>query len=142
MSICSECYGFDPYYNDGFEKQGITFEEGVSIVGKVARKGGLKGLGKAAKLAMAGKTFLNGVPYSLHMTFDGLNDVVTNEHQEIAAEICVRHGGTEMVNSIPRYFELSLWWGSNRSSGLGRGAVASGTRFLPAFKGSGSRCHD
>ena len=39
LSICSECYGFDPYYNDGFEKQGITFEEGVSIVGKVARKG-------------------------------------------------------------------------------------------------------
>ena len=46
LSICSECYGFDPYYNDGFEKQGITFEEGVSIVGKVARKGGLKDLGR------------------------------------------------------------------------------------------------
>ena len=111
LSICSECYGFDPYYNDGFEKQGITFEEGVSIVGKVARKGGLKGLGKAAKLAMAGKKFLNGVPYSLHMTFDGLNDVVTNEHQEIAAEICLRHGGTEMVNSIPTVFRAEPFGG-------------------------------
>jgi FAD/FMN-containing dehydrogenase len=28
LGISSECYGFDPYYNGGFEKQGITFEEG------------------------------------------------------------------------------------------------------------------
>ena len=102
----------------------------MSIVGKVARKGGLKGL-EAAKLAMAGKKFLNGVPYSLHMTFDGLNDVVTNEHQEIAAEICLRHGGTEMVNSIPRYF-------TSRSAGFepsfwARKELWAGTRFLPAL---------
>ena len=84
---------------------------------------------------MAGKKFLNGVPYSLHMTFDGLNDVVTNEHQEIAAEICLRHGGTEMVIPSPRYFGLSRLAGSNRPSGLGRGAVASCARFLPALKG-------
>mgnify|MGYP001276230606 CR=1 FL=1 len=111
LSICSECYGFDPYYNDGFEKQGITFEEGISIVGKVARKGGLRGLGKAAKLAVAGKKILKGVPYSLHMTFDGHNDVVTNEHQEIAAEICLKHAGTEMINSIPTVFRAEPFGG-------------------------------
>ena len=45
------------------------------------------------------------------MTFDGLNDVVTNEHQEIAAEICLRHGGTEMVNSIPTVFRAEPFGG-------------------------------
>ena len=59
----------------------------MSIVGKVARKGGLKGLGKAAKLAMAGKNSQRRPLFSAY-DFRGLNDVVTNEHQR-CAEICL-----------------------------------------------------
>ena len=102
---------FDPYYNAGFEKQGITFTEGVSIVGKVVRKGGLKGLASAAKMAVGGKKILKDVPYSLHMTFDALTDVVANEHQEIAADICIKHNGTEMDNSIPTVFRAQPFAG-------------------------------
>jgi FAD/FMN-containing dehydrogenase len=111
LRIASECYGFDPYYNAGFEKQGITFSEGLSIIGKVARKGGLKGVGKAAKMAMSAKSHLKRVPYSLHMTFDALNDVIANEHQEIAAEICLRHAGTEIENNIPTVFRAQPFGG-------------------------------
>lgn len=111
LSIASECYGFDPYYNAGFEKQGITFTEGISIVGKVVRKGGLKGLAKAAKMAVSGKTILRNVPYSLHMTFDALNDTVANEHQEIAADICLEEGGQEIDNSIPTVFRAQPFGG-------------------------------
>jgi D-lactate dehydrogenase (cytochrome) len=111
LNIASECYGFDPYYNAGFEKQGITFSEGISIVGKVVRKGGLKGIAKAAKMAVGGKTILRNVPYSLHMTFDGLTDVVANEHQEIAAEICLEEGGVEMDNTIPTVFRAQPFGG-------------------------------
>jgi D-lactate dehydrogenase (cytochrome) len=118
LSIASECYGFDPYYNAGFEKQGITFTEGLSIVGKVVRKGGLKGFAKAAKMAVSGKSILRNVPYSLHMTFDALNDVVANEHQEIAAEICLEEGGQEIDNSIPTVFRAQPF-GSVRTILLG-----------------------
>lgn len=111
LGVCSECYGFDPYYNSGFEKQGITFTEGVSIVGKVARKGGLKGIGKAARMALTGKKLLRDVPYSLHMTFDAINDVVANEHQEYCAEICLEEGGTEMANDIPTVFRAQPFGG-------------------------------
>jgi D-lactate dehydrogenase (cytochrome) len=111
LSICSECYMFDPYYNAGFEKQGITFSEGVSIVGKVVRKGGLKGMATAAKMALTGKRLLKDVPYSLHMTFDALNDVVANEHQEIAADICLEEGGVEMDNTIPTVFRAQPFGG-------------------------------
>jgi hypothetical protein len=76
LGIASECYGFDPYYNGGFEKQGITFEEGLSKVGEIARKGGLKGVMNAAKVALGGKRILRDVPYSLHMTLDGLTERV------------------------------------------------------------------
>lgn len=104
LGIASECYGFDPYYNGGFEKQGITFEEGLSKVGEIARKGGLKGVMNAAKVALGGKRILRDVPYSLHMTLDGLTERVAAEHTDIAADICVEEGGSEMANSIPVVF--------------------------------------
>jgi hypothetical protein len=111
LGISSECYGFDPYYNGGFEKQGITFEEGLSLMGKIARKGGLKGLKDAAKVAMGGKRILKNVPYSLHMTFDGHTEIVAAEHMDLGAEICAEEGGTEMVNSIPQVFRAQPFGG-------------------------------
>jgi D-lactate dehydrogenase (cytochrome) len=111
LGISSECYGFDPYYNAGFEKQGITFEEGLAIVGKIARKGGLKGLAGAAKVALGGKRILKSVPYSLHMTFDGLTETVAAEHMDLGADICADEGGTEMVNSIPQVFRANPFGG-------------------------------
>ena len=111
LGIASECYGFDPYYNNGFEKQGITFEEGLSIVGKIARKSGLKGLKDAAKLALGGKRILKDVPYSLHMTFDAHTEVVAAEHMDLGADICSEQGGTEMANSIPQVFRAQPFGG-------------------------------
>lgn len=111
LAIASECYGFDPYYNAGFENQGITFEEGLSLVGKIARKGGLKGLKNAARVTLGGKKILQNVPYSLHITLDALTEVVAAEHTDIAAEICSDEGGTEMANSIPTVFRNAPFGG-------------------------------
>ncbi|MEO0997602.1 MAG: FAD-binding oxidoreductase [Pseudomonadota bacterium] len=108
LGIASECYGFDPYYNDGFEQQGITFEEGLSMVGKIARKGGLK---RAAKVALSGRKVLKNVRYSLHMTLDGHTESVAAEHVDLAAEICADVGGTEMANSIPLAFRAEPFGG-------------------------------
>lgn len=108
LGIASECYGFDPYYNNGFEKQGFTFEEGLSLVGKIARRGGLK---NAARVALSGKKLLKDVPYSLHMTLDGHTEAVAAEHVDLAADICSRAGGTEMANSIPLAFRSEPFGG-------------------------------
>lgn len=123
LGIASECYGFDPYYNNGFEQQGITFEEGLSMVGKIARKGGLK---SAAKVAFSGKKILKDVPYSLHMTLDGHTEGVAAEHVDLAAEICSDVGGTEMANSIPLAFRAEPF-GGVRTVLLG----SSGELWLP-----------
>ncbi len=111
LGICSECYGFDPYYNAGFAKQGITYEEGLSIIGKIARKGGLKGLKKAAQVALGGQRVLKDVPYSLHMTFDALTETVAAEHMDLAADVCVSHAGVEMTNAIPTVFRANPFGG-------------------------------
>jgi D-lactate dehydrogenase (cytochrome) len=118
LNIASECYGFDPYYNAGFEMQGITFEEGLSLVGKLALKGGIKGLARAAKVAVGGKRILRNVPYSLHSTIDGMTAGVATEHARLVAEICFANGGTEMSNSIPTVFRNAPF-GSVRTILLG-----------------------
>jgi len=38
--IATECYGFDPFYNAGFEDKGFTMSEGLSVLADVARSSG------------------------------------------------------------------------------------------------------
>ena len=103
--LCAECYGFDPYYNKGFEGQGFTFKEGVAVLADVARKeGGIKGLWSSFKVAAAGKNFLRDVPYSLHMTFDSYAAEVAHHALETARAICSAEGGREIDNTLPTVF--------------------------------------
>ena len=136
--IASECYGFDPYYNSGFEKQGFTFEEGLSLVGKIARKGGLKGLKQAAKVAMGGQRILRDVPYSLHMTLDAHTDGVAAEHVDLCAEICAAAGGTEMTDATgdarfglgcqiwPTPTEVTVYYDDDPSASLATASITGG----------------
>jgi D-lactate dehydrogenase (cytochrome) len=103
--ICAECYGFDPYYNKGFEQQGFTFKEGLAVLGDVVRKeGGIQGLWSSFKVATSGKTFLRNVNYSLHMTFDSFDRGAAFAALEAARAICRQHGGSEIDNTLPTVF--------------------------------------
>lgn len=103
--ICAECYGFDPYYNRGFERQGFTFREGLAVLADVARsEGGIKGLWSSFKVAAGGKGFLRDCNYSLHMTFDSYDREVAHRALATAREICLQHGGREIDNTLPTVF--------------------------------------
>lgn len=110
--ICAECYGFDPYYNASFEKQGFTFGEGLAVLRDVAAKeGGIKGLWTSFKVAASGKTFLNKVKYSLHMTFDSYDKDVAHRALETARAICIEQGGREIDNTLPTVFRAHPFGG-------------------------------
>ncbi len=110
--ICAECYGFDPYYNAGFEKQGFTFGEGLAVLRDVvASEGGIKGLWSSFKVAASGKSFLNKVKYSLHMTFDSYDRDVAHKGLETARRICQEHGGREIDNTLPTVFRAHPFGG-------------------------------
>ena len=111
LNICSECYGFDPYYNAGFEKQGIKFKEGLSVVGKVIKKRGAKGLATAAKMALKGRSLLHEVPYSLHMTVDAIDDEAADAALAAARKVCLAEHGVEMDNVIPSVFRAQPFGG-------------------------------
>lgn len=104
LKIAAECYGFDPYYNAGFEKLGFTYKEGIAIIGKVARSGGIKGLFRALRVASGGQRILRDIQYSMHMTFDAISDIAANEALEAARAICIEAGGSEFDNTLPTVF--------------------------------------
>ncbi len=117
--VASECYGFDPYYNRGFEKLGFTFKEGLAVLGKVAGKdGGLKGLASSFKIAKAGKTYLREVNYSLHMTLDAIDHDAAMSALKACRTICSEEGGREIENSLPTVFRAEPF-GSVRTVLLG-----------------------
>ncbi|MEM7540852.1 MAG: FAD-binding oxidoreductase [Pseudomonadota bacterium] len=125
--ICAECYGFDPYYNKGFENQGFTFKEGLAVLRDVAgSEGGIKGLWSSFKVASSGKTFLRDVNYSLHMTFDSYDKDVAFRGLELARGICGEHGGVEIDNTLPTVFRAHPF-GGVRTVLLG----ADGEAWLP-----------
>lgn len=110
--ICSECYGFDPYYNNSFEKQGFTFGEGLAVLRDVAgTEGGIKGLWTSFKVAKSGKSFLKKVKYSLHMTFDSYHKDVAHKALETAREVCLDNLGNEIDNTLPTVFRAHPFGG-------------------------------
>ena len=110
--ICAECYGFDPYYNKSFEKQGFTFGEGLAVLRDVVTsEGGIKGLWTSFKVASSGKTFLRDVNYSLHMTFDSYDKDVAYKALEVARKVCSEHNGHEIDNTLPTVFRAHPFGG-------------------------------
>lgn len=101
--LASECFGFDPFFNDGFEAAGISLSEGVEILGRVATSGrGLfRGLRDAFNIARTGKRVLRKVKYSLHVTVDALTDRAAAEALDVLRAIAREHGAWELVNAIP-----------------------------------------
>ncbi len=110
--LCAECYGFDPYYNAGFEGQGFTFSEGLAVLRDVAgSEGGIKGLWTSFKVAAAGKSFLRKVKYSLHMTFDSYSRDAAHIALMTARQFCIEAGGREIDNTLPTVFRAHPFGG-------------------------------
>lgn len=118
--VASECYGFDPYYNSGFEDKGFSLTEGLSVLADVARSGTslVSGMKNALKMATKGKKVLSKVNYSLHIAIDGPSEDAVASMLMIAEDIALKQGGAPIGNSIPLAFR-SQPFGSVRTILLG-----------------------
>lgn len=111
--IASECYGFDPFYNAGFEEKGFTLSEGLSVLADVATSGKnlLSGLKSAVKLAAQGKKVLSKVNYSLHIAVDGPTEEAVASMLMIAERIVTENAGAPIGNAIPLAFRAQPFGG-------------------------------
>lgn len=111
--IASECYGFDPFYNAGFEDKGFSLKEGLSVLADVATSGKslLSGLKNAVKIAAQGKKILSNINYSLHIAVDGPTEAAVASMLLVAENIVARHGGAPVGNAIPLAFRAQPFGG-------------------------------
>ena len=100
--VVSECFGFDP----GFTSMRTTYagvKDGLKLLGGVAKSAGSLGQGikDAFKVAAEGRTYLEDIQYSIHITVDGRDEDDAALRLTTADKILRAHG-TEIEASVPK----------------------------------------
>ena len=98
-----ELFGFDPNLQR-VRMQRASLTSDVNTLTNVIKKQGslLKGLKEGAKIAMAGRGFVDDAAYSLHFVVEGGSAAGVHEDINALKEICETHQGKEIENSIPK----------------------------------------
>lgn len=97
-SVASESSGMDPFFLS--ERVGSTgFADDVEKLVNVAKAQGVKA---AFQVAIAGRRFIEGLGYTLHMSIDGRDEADAESSLRVLREACEDAGGTEIEASIPR----------------------------------------
>jgi FAD/FMN-containing dehydrogenase len=83
----------------------------AQVLAKVIRQEGglLKGLRAGAKLAMAGRSFIEEGCHSLHLVLAGRSEEAIAADMAAARAIAARFGGAELPDSIPRAGRADLF---------------------------------
>lgn len=100
--VVSECFGFDP----GFTSMRTTYagiKDGLKLLGGVAKSAESlgQGLKEAFKVAAAGRTYLEGIQYSIHITVDGRDEDDATSRLGTAKQV-LSEQGTEIEASVPK----------------------------------------
>jgi len=85
----------------------------------------LKGLKEGAKVALAGRGFMDKVDYSLHVCVEGRSAAGVNEDIQVLKEIAAKLGGKEIENSIPKIIRANPFGPMNNILG------PQGERWVP-----------
>ena len=100
---CEEAYIFDPATTHR-SLDPATLMKDIGRLGKVIRSQSsvLKGLQEGAKMAMAGRRFVEGEVYTLHCVCAGRSVDGVREDRRGVVELALDHNGVEISNTIPK----------------------------------------
>ncbi len=105
QGLAADSYGFDPARNAAMETYAIDPAEGLATLARVALHQGVRG---AFALIRGGRSFLRGVAYSLHMSFEGRQ---ADAARKRALAICRRHGGVRIPEVVPAALRADTFGG-------------------------------
>jgi len=104
--LASESFAFDPFLQaqrmkrDSLTKDARQFG---NMIRAQAKSGGLlKAAKEGARVALAGRSFLNDVPFSLHCIAEGRHQGGVDADMRAIAAVVAANGGTTIENSIPK----------------------------------------
>ena len=104
LGLACELFGFDPNLQ-AVRMTRASFAADVKSLANVVtgQKGGLlKGLAEGAKVALAGRSYMDDVAFSIHFAVEGHSDAEVAAKMETLNTIATKHGGASIENSIPK----------------------------------------
>jgi len=122
-----ELFGFDPNLQRVRLKR-ASLAADFKTLGNVIKgqKGGmLKGLKEGAKVALAGRNYVDDAAYSVHFAVEGHSDAEVSAKLDTLRDIALKHGGKEIENSIPKIIRANPFTPLNNILG------PNGERWVP-----------
>jgi FAD/FMN-containing dehydrogenase len=124
--LVSECFAMDPVLTAQRMKRAGLAQDLKAVTGVITSARGLaSGLKEAAKVALAGRNFLDEAPYSMHVGTEGRTQASVTEALAEVRRIVAAHGGHEVENTVPKVLRGMPF--VPMSSAIG----PSGERWLP-----------
>lgn len=101
--LASESFGFDPYLQSQRMKRESLTKDAKSLLNMMKAQGSvLKAIKEGAKVVAAGRSFLDDVPFSLHLICEGRHQGAVDADMAAIEAIAVKHGGKAVENTIPK----------------------------------------
>jgi len=101
--LAAECFGFDPVLQAQRMKRESLAADAKQFVGALKSAGGLgKAIKQGAKMAVAGRSYMDDVKWSFHVMMEARTDESAQSCLREVRKIVDRHNGRELADSIPR----------------------------------------
>lgn len=101
--LASECFAMDPVLTAQRMKRAGLATDLKAVKGVITSARGLaSGLKEAARVALAGRNFLDDAPYSMHVGTEGRTQASVTEALDEVRRIVAGHGGREVENTVPK----------------------------------------
>lgn len=124
--IACEVFGFDPALTRVRLKRASLAADTKTLANVVKAQGNLlKGIQEGAKVALAGRSFMEANSWSLHVIVEGRSKAGVAEDMKRLKAICEKVGGKETENSIPKIIRANPFTAPNTILG------AEGERWVP-----------
>lgn len=127
--LASESFAFDPFLQAQRMKRDSLVKDAKQLGNMLkaeAKAGGIfKAMKEGAKVALAGRSFLDGVPFSLHCIAEGRHQGAVDADMRAIEAIVRENGGSLVENSIPKILRANPFPPPNSMLGPG------GERWVP-----------
>jgi FAD/FMN-containing dehydrogenase len=101
--LVSECFAMDPVLAEQRMKRAGLAQDLKAVKGVIGSARSLgSGLREAARVALAGRGFLDEAPYSMHVGTEGRTEAAVTEALAEVRRIVAAHDGQEVENTIPK----------------------------------------
>lgn len=124
--LATESFGFDPYLQGQRMKRQSLASDVKTLTNVMKSSGGaFKALKEGAKIAMAGRGFMDDAEYSYHFITEAHSAAGADAALKEIEEICAEAGGKQLENSIPKIISANPFTPLNNMVG------PEGERWLP-----------